>query len=160
LSLSDGSGRRELLPPRHVRAQQGLAALRPARPHLRPREEARDLRPGDRERGPGRVLAGSQAVGAVGAIMKTAFIGLGRMGSGMAARLLAAGHEVRVFNRSREKAQPLQERGARVCDSVREAASGVDAIVTMTADDRSSRAVWMGERGALAADIASGALAI
>jgi 3-hydroxyisobutyrate dehydrogenase len=92
--------------------------------------------------------------------VKIAFVGLGRMGIGMAARLIAAGHDLRVYNRSPEKTQSLRGQGARVCGSVREAATGVDAIVTMTANDTSSRDVWMGEQGALAADMPSGALAI
>lgn len=92
--------------------------------------------------------------------MKVAFIGLGRMGSGMAARLLASGHDVAVYNRSPEKAEPLRERGARLCASPRNAAVGVDAVIAMTADDQTSRAAWMGERGVLAGDVPSGALAI
>jgi 3-hydroxyisobutyrate dehydrogenase len=92
--------------------------------------------------------------------VKVAFVGLGRMGGGMAARLLAAGHDVRVYNRSPEKARALRERGARVCASAREAGEGAEAIVAMTADDSSSHAIWMGEAGVLAADIPSGAVAI
>ena len=46
--------------------------------------------------------------------MRIGFVGLGRMGSGMAASLLAAKHEVVVYNRSREKAAPLAERGAKI----------------------------------------------
>jgi 3-hydroxyisobutyrate dehydrogenase len=91
---------------------------------------------------------------------RVAFIGLGRMGHGMAARLLAAAHDVAVYNRSISKTQALREKGARVCVSARDAASGADAVIAMTADDESSRAVWMGENGVLAAQLASGALAI
>src|SRR4029077_10500155 len=46
--------------------------------------------------------------------MKLGFLGLGRMGSGMARNLLRAGHEVTVFNRTREKAEALAADGARV----------------------------------------------
>jgi 3-hydroxyisobutyrate dehydrogenase len=88
------------------------------------------------------------------------FIGVGRMGSGMAARLLAAGHDVAVYNRTLAKATPLREKGARVCHSARDAAVGAHAVIAMTADDDSSRAVWLGESGALAADLAPGTLAI
>jgi 3-hydroxyisobutyrate dehydrogenase len=88
------------------------------------------------------------------------FIGLGRMGSGMAARLIAAGHEVAVYNRSLAKAAPLSEMGARVCHTARDAATGAHAVIAMTADDDSSRAVWLGENGALAANLAPGSLAI
>lgn len=91
---------------------------------------------------------------------RIAFMGLGRMGSGMAARLLAAGHEVAVYNRSRERAEPLRAKGARVAMSPREAALGADAVLAMTANDESSRATWFGDHGALAAELAPGALAI
>lgn len=82
------------------------------------------------------------------------------MGSGMAARMIAAGHEVAVFNRSIDKARALQARGAKVCASAREAATGAEAVITMTADDESSRAVWLGADGVLSARLAPNALAI
>ena len=90
--------------------------------------------------------------------IRVAFLGLGRMGSGMASCLVRAGHEVSVFNRSFEKARAVK--GARVCTSAREAASGAEAIVTMTASDESSGAVWTGADGVLAADVAANAFAI
>src|SRR5277367_6267637 len=49
--------------------------------------------------------------------MKVAFIGLGRMGSAIARNLLKAGHEVTVYNRTREKAEPLAAEGAKIADS-------------------------------------------
>lgn len=78
------------------------------------------------------------------------FCGLGVMGSGMAARLLTAGHQVVVWNRRKERAEPLVAKGARLAASPREAASGVEAIISMVADDPASRAVWLGPDGALA----------
>jgi 3-hydroxyisobutyrate dehydrogenase-like beta-hydroxyacid dehydrogenase len=89
---------------------------------------------------------------------KMAFVGLGRMGHGMAARYLDAGFDVAVWNRSQGKADKLVARGARFADSPAAAAEGAEAIVTMVADDEASRAVWLGgdgiavaaERGALA----------
>jgi 3-hydroxyisobutyrate dehydrogenase-like beta-hydroxyacid dehydrogenase len=66
--------------------------------------------------------------------MKTGFIGLGRMGSAMAANLLKAGHEVTVFNRSPGKLRPLLEQGAHQADSVAAACRG-ELVVTMLADD-------------------------
>jgi 3-hydroxyisobutyrate dehydrogenase-like beta-hydroxyacid dehydrogenase len=66
--------------------------------------------------------------------MKIGFIGLGRMGSAMAANLLSAGHELTVFNRSAAKARALVELGAREGLSVADACSG-DAVITMLADD-------------------------
>jgi 3-hydroxyisobutyrate dehydrogenase len=90
---------------------------------------------------------------------KVAFIGLGRMGHGMAGRYLDAGFEVAVFNRSKAKAADLIARGARWASSPADAADGADAIVTMVADDEASRAVWLGRDGAASAAKA-GTLAI
>ncbi|MGB3633932.1 MAG: NAD(P)-dependent oxidoreductase [Rubrobacteraceae bacterium] len=63
-----------------------------------------------------------------------AVLGTGIMGSGMARNLLAAGIEVRAWNRSREKAEPLAEAGATVADSPAEATDGADFVLTMLAD--------------------------
>jgi 3-hydroxyisobutyrate dehydrogenase len=92
--------------------------------------------------------------------MRIAFLGLGNMGAGMAARLVTARHQVTVYNRTRAKAAPLEKSGARVADTPREAARNADVIIGMTADDESSRRMWLGETGALAADNAPDALAI
>lgn len=91
---------------------------------------------------------------------RIAFLGLGRMGSGMAARLLDHGHVVSVYNRTGSRARPLAARGARPCASPREACTGVDAIFSMVADDGASRAMWLGSEGALAAQAAPAALAV
>lgn len=88
-----------------------------------------------------------------------AFIGLGRMGHGMAGRYLDNGFGVALFNRSKAKADDLVGRGARWANSPADAADGADAIVTMVADDDASRAVWLGKDGA-AATAKAGALAI
>src|ERR1700738_5296225 len=88
-----------------------------------------------------------------------AFIGLGRMGHGMAGRYLENGFTVAVWNRSKAKADDLVARGARWAPSPADAADGADAIVTMVADDAASRAVWLGPEGA-ASTAKSGALAI
>src|ERR1700738_5180276 len=88
-----------------------------------------------------------------------AFIGLGRMGHGMAGRYLENGFTVAVWNRSKAKADDLVARGARWAHSPADAADGADAIVTMVADDAASRAVWLGLEGA-ASTAKSGALAI
>jgi 3-hydroxyisobutyrate dehydrogenase len=77
-------------------------------------------------------------------------IGLGLMGGGMARRLLAAGFQLTVYNRSSAKAAPLASEGAKIASSPREAASGADVIITMLADDAASRSMWLGENGALA----------
>jgi 3-hydroxyisobutyrate dehydrogenase-like beta-hydroxyacid dehydrogenase len=88
-----------------------------------------------------------------------AFIGLGRMGHGMAGRYLDAGFTLAVWNRSQSKANDLIARGARWALSAADAADGADAVVTMVADDEASRAVWLGKDGA-AATAKAGTLAI
>jgi 3-hydroxyisobutyrate dehydrogenase len=92
--------------------------------------------------------------------MSVAFIGLGRMGLRMAQRLLNAGHDLRVYNRTRSKATILSEAGARLCDTPWEACAGATAVIAMTADDASSRAVWLRADGILAAQFAPRAFAI
>src|ERR1700691_3739826 len=77
-----------------------------------------------------------------------AFIGLGRMGHGMAGRYLDAGFTLAVWNRSQAKAADLTARGARWAASPADAADGADAIVTMVADDEASHSVWLGTDGA------------
>jgi 3-hydroxyisobutyrate dehydrogenase-like beta-hydroxyacid dehydrogenase len=88
-----------------------------------------------------------------------AFIGLGRMGHGMAGRYLDNGFTVAVWNRSKAKAEDLVARGARWASSPADAANGADAVVTMVADDAASRAVWLGNDGA-ASTAKAGTLAI
>ena len=90
---------------------------------------------------------------------RVAFIGLGRMGHGMAGRYLDAGFTVSVWNRSKVKAEDLIARGARWTTSPEDAAIDADAVVTMVADDEASRAVWLGKDGA-AANMKAGTLAI
>jgi 3-hydroxyisobutyrate dehydrogenase len=93
-------------------------------------------------------------------VTSVAFIGLGNMGLGMTQRLLAAGHDLRVYNRTRSKALPLERAGARVCETPREACNAAEAVIAMTADDASSRSVWLGPDGVLAARLAPEAFAI
>ena len=76
-----------------------------------------------------------------------AFIGLGRMGHGMAGRYLENGFTVAVWNRSRAKADDLIGRGARWANSPADAARDADVVVTMVADDHASREVWTGKDG-------------
>jgi 3-hydroxyisobutyrate dehydrogenase len=93
-------------------------------------------------------------------VTTVAFIGLGNMGRGMANRLLRAGHDVRVYNRTGSKAADLQRAGAKLCRTPREACTDAEAVFAMTADDVSSRAVWSGPDGVLAARLAARAFAI
>jgi 3-hydroxyisobutyrate dehydrogenase-like beta-hydroxyacid dehydrogenase len=90
---------------------------------------------------------------------RVGFIGLGRMGHGMAGRYLEAGFQVAVWNRSKAKADDLIARGATWAQTPAEAAKDADAVVTMVADDEAARAVWLGKDGAAAA-MKPGALAI
>jgi 3-hydroxyisobutyrate dehydrogenase len=90
---------------------------------------------------------------------RIAFIGLGKMGHGMAGRYLEAGFTLAVWNRSRAKADDLIARGAQWATSPEDAAIDADAVVTMVADDEASRRVWLGTDGA-AANMKAGALAI
>ena len=91
---------------------------------------------------------------------RVAVLGLGIMGAGMANNLLRAGFPVNVYNRDAAKSAPFASTaGARVASSPRDAASDADVVISMVADDRASRAVWMGEQGALAG-VKKGALLI
>lgn len=82
--------------------------------------------------------------------MQIAFLGLGAMGSRMAARLLAAGHTVTVWNRSEGSASELVEQGARVAATPAEAATAAEVAIAMVRDDEASHRVWLAEDGALA----------
>lgn len=90
---------------------------------------------------------------------KVAFLGLGTMGSGMAARLLKGGFPVTAWNRGTQRAESLRQQGASIAASPRDAASNADVVISMVADDRASRAVWTGEGGALGG-LKAGAVAI
>ncbi|MDJ0390227.1 NAD(P)-dependent oxidoreductase [Roseomonas sp. E05] len=80
--------------------------------------------------------------------MKVGFIGIGRMGSAMAANLLKAGHAVTVYNRTRQKADALVAQGARAAASIADACQA-DAVVTMLADDAAVSSAVHGEGGIL-----------
>ena len=76
--------------------------------------------------------------------MKVGIIGLGRMGAGMAANLLKAGHEVTVYNRTPAKAEALVAQGAKAAASVADACRG-DAVITMLANDEAVESVVLGD---------------
>jgi 3-hydroxyisobutyrate dehydrogenase-like beta-hydroxyacid dehydrogenase len=80
--------------------------------------------------------------------MKVGFIGLGRMGAGMAGRLLEVGHDVTVYNRTPGKAQGLIDRGAHLAARAADACRG-DAVITMLADDVAVEGVVFAEGGVL-----------
>src|SRR5438105_2753360 len=78
---------------------------------------------------------------------KLAFCGLGHMGAPMAARLVSAGHEVAVWNRSPEKVEPLAGLGARAAETPADAAAGAEAAITMLADPEALEEVVFGPGG-------------
>jgi 3-hydroxyisobutyrate dehydrogenase-like beta-hydroxyacid dehydrogenase len=82
--------------------------------------------------------------------MQVGFVGIGRMGSGMAANLLAAGHALTVYNRSAAKAESLVRKGATLAHTPGEAARG-DVVITMLADDHAVEQAVFGDGGILAA---------
>jgi 3-hydroxyisobutyrate dehydrogenase-like beta-hydroxyacid dehydrogenase len=78
------------------------------------------------------------------------FVGLGVMGGGVATRLLDAGHRVTVWNRTREKADPLLEAGAQWADSPCAVAEASEFVFTMVTNTAAVRAVCEGGDGILA----------
>jgi 3-hydroxyisobutyrate dehydrogenase-like beta-hydroxyacid dehydrogenase len=88
--------------------------------------------------------------------MDLGFIGIGRMGAGMALNLLKAGNRVAVYNRTPSKAEALTAQGAKTAASVAEACRG-DAVVTMLANDQAVENVAFGPDGIIA-NLRQGAL--
>lgn len=74
-------------------------------------------------------------------MVEIAFIGTGLMGQGMAGRLLAAGHSLRVHNRTMAKTEALVAAGATAAATPADAARNADAVFAMLADDGASREV-------------------
>jgi 3-hydroxyisobutyrate dehydrogenase-like beta-hydroxyacid dehydrogenase len=88
-----------------------------------------------------------------------AVVGLGAMGSRIARRLLEAGHDLVVWNRTAEKAAPLVEAGAVAAATPAEAAARAEVVLTMVADPAALRDVTEGEDG-VAAGVGEGATVI
>src|SRR5713226_9792914 len=78
---------------------------------------------------------------------KIAFLGLGEMGTPMASRLLGAGHELAVWNRTPGRTAPLAERGAIAAATPAEAAAGAEIIITMLATSDALEQVVFGAGG-------------
>ena len=91
--------------------------------------------------------------------MKVTLMGLGAMGSGMAQRLLDAGFELTIFNRTPERAKRLMEKGATLVGTPREAVQNAEIAICIVADDNASHAVWLGPNGALC-DVKPGTILI
>ena len=91
---------------------------------------------------------------------RVAVLGLGAMGSRMATRLINAGHQVTVWNRSAATTVSLVELGAIAADTPFTAASGVDFAIGMVRDDEASRDVWLNPECGALAGMKPGAIAI
>ncbi len=83
-------------------------------------------------------------------IQKVGFIGLGKIGAPMAKNILEAGFDLTVYNRSGDKMIPLLEKGAHGAESPKEAATGVEAVLTCLLDDQSMIENVSGDEGILA----------
>ncbi len=91
---------------------------------------------------------------------KIAFLGAGSMGSAMIKNYLKAGHEVCVYNRTMEKARPLEDLGATLAATPKEAVAGVEVIISSLTNDVACRECWNGAQGALQGDFQAHAFAI
>ncbi len=81
--------------------------------------------------------------------MRIGLIGLGQMGTGIAANLLKTGHELTVYNRTRAKAKAFASEGAKVADHIADACRG-DAVITMLSNDDAVESAVYGDGGVLA----------
>lgn len=79
--------------------------------------------------------------------MKIGFLGLGAMGTPMALRLIAAGHELSVWNRTEERAKAAIHQGAIAAATAAEAELGADVVITMLFDDAAYEEVLFGSNG-------------
>jgi 3-hydroxyisobutyrate dehydrogenase len=86
--------------------------------------------------------------------MKIGVCGTGRMGSSIAQRLMAVGHEVGVWNRDAAKTKPLTDADAKLFASPAELVNGCEAVVVMLLNDAATEAVYRGPNGILKADLA------
>jgi 3-hydroxyisobutyrate dehydrogenase len=77
------------------------------------------------------------------------FIGMGRMGSHMVQRLIDAGYQLTVYDRTKEKAQKVGEQGAQVAQTPRDLATGCQIVMACVRDDRAQGEVMFGPDGAL-----------
>lgn len=92
--------------------------------------------------------------------MKIAYLGLGAMGSRMAANLMAAGHELAVWNRTPTATDDLVEKGARFAATPKDCASGADIVISCVRDDEASKSVWLAEETGAIHGLSPDAIAI
>jgi 3-hydroxyisobutyrate dehydrogenase-like beta-hydroxyacid dehydrogenase len=81
--------------------------------------------------------------------MKVGFLGLGNMGSEMARNLIKAGHSLTVYNKTQSRAEDLASLGAKVARTPGQAASDVEAIITMVADDAAIESIVLDHNAAI-----------
>lgn len=79
--------------------------------------------------------------------MKVGILGLGRMGQGIANRVLSGKHDLKVYNRSADKAKALVDAGATFAPDIKSACQDRDVVITMVADDKALREVTSGAGG-------------
>src|SRR5919198_361404 len=89
--------------------------------------------------------------------MKIGFIGLGNLGAPIAENLLEKTHDLHVYNRTASKAQPLANKGAVICTSVKELAGLCDIVFTVVADDAALNHITQGPEG-IAANLKPGGI--
>jgi 3-hydroxyisobutyrate dehydrogenase-like beta-hydroxyacid dehydrogenase len=92
-----------------------------------------------------------------GAVMKVGFVGLGRMGAGMARRILDAGHALTVFDLYEPATQPFADAGTNVARSVAELAGACEVVVSMLVHDEAIRQTALGSDG-LCSNLAAGSV--
>src|SRR5882672_2599955 len=85
--------------------------------------------------------------GNCGETMRIGFLGLGKMGTPMALRLIGAGHELSVWNRTEGRTKPLLREGAIAAATPAETELGADAVITMLFDDYANEEVIFGPNG-------------
>ena len=86
--------------------------------------------------------------------MKVGICGTGRMGSSIAQRLMAVGHDIGVWNRNQSKAKPLIHEGAKLSPTPAALVDVCDVIVVMLLNDAASEAVYRGPNGILQGNLA------
>lgn len=87
------------------------------------------------------------------------FVGTGLMGRGMARSLLRNGHTLKIYNRTRAKAEEVAQAGGVVVDTPKEAADGAEFVITMLADPEAVTACFEGDTGILSS-LVQGAIVI
>lgn len=97
-----------------------------------------------------RELPSFVAMAGYGAKPSVGYLGMGIMGSAMAGRLIDAGYTVTVWNRSKDKCDPMAAKGAKVADTAKALIESCDITFACTSDPESARAVVFGENGVLA----------